>query len=409
MNKLKNREIPFATLQDINKRIQGRHIVLFGAGNIAKKTARILDGKKIKAIVDNSTNLWGKKELNLKIESPKYLLTKEGRDSFVLICTTSFTDVAKQLEEYGLKAEKNYYVSPILNDLRIIHELEVVEKSMLFTSGAPKQDDDSFGGGIYELEVKGDQWKHRKVFSGHCYGLIQVNDNFISVDTELGIFEIDRDYNIIRSKELPPGTRGHGIDYSNKYGNYFVVGSHLDQVIMLDDNFKTLRQINISGKMERDGEARHHCNDCLVLGDSLYVSMFSVTGNWQKEVYDGGVLEFDIPSGELIGPVIQNLWMPHNIKFFEGSLQVLNSLQGQLMANNAQVIGEFPAFARGLAHDGIFYYVGQSKNRNYSKTIGLSNNISIDAGIIIFDDHTKVSRFLQLPPKISEVHSIALL
>jgi len=137
--------------------------------------------------------------------------------------------------------------------------------------------------------------------------------------------------------------------------------------------------------------------------------MFSITGNWQKEVYDGGVLEFDIPSGKLIGPVIQNLWMPHNIKFFEGSLQVLNSLKGQLLANNAQVIGEFPAFARGLAHDGIFYYVGQSKNRNYSKTIGLSNNISIDAGIIIFDDHTKVSRFLQFPPKISEVHSIALL
>ena len=33
---------------------------------------------------------------------------------------------------------------------------------------------------------------------------------------------------------------------------------------------------------------------------------------------------------------------------------------------------------------------------------------SYDAGIIIFDDQTKVSRFLQLPPKISEIHSILI-
>ena len=36
-------------------------------------------------------------------------------------------------------------------------------------------------------------------------------------------------------------------------------------------------------------------------------------------------------------------------------------------------------------------------------------NISIDAGIIVFDEYTKASRFLQLPPKISEIHSIVLI
>ena len=101
--------------------------------------------------------------------------------------------------------------------------------------------------------------------------------------------------------------------------------------------------------------------------------------------------------------------MPHNVKFIEGSIHVLNSLQGQLKTNNANIIGEFPAFTRGLDHDGIFYYIGQSRNRNYSINIGVSNNISIDAGVIVFDAHTKASRFLQLPPKISEIHSIVLL
>ena len=137
--------------------------------------------------------------------------------------------------------------------------------------------------------------------------------------------------------------------------------------------------------------------------------MFSASGNWRRDVFDGAILEYDIEHRKVRGKVIDNLWMPHNVKFIEGSIHVLNSLQGQLRANNAQVIGQFPAFTRGLDYDGVFYYIGQSKNRNYSKNIGASLNISIDAGIIVFDPNTKVSRFLQLPPKISEIHSILLL
>ena len=137
--------------------------------------------------------------------------------------------------------------------------------------------------------------------------------------------------------------------------------------------------------------------------------MFSMTGNYQNDAFDGGVVEYDILTKEKVGPVVQNLWMPHNIQMINGSMHVLNSLQGQLLTNNFQVIGEFPAFTRGLDYDGVLYYIGQSRNRNYSKNIGVSKNTSIDAGIIVFDDETKASRFLQLPPKISEIHSILLI
>ena len=83
------RQIPFTTLQDINKKSLGREIVLFGSGIIAEKTARILSDKKIVAIVDNASNLWGQKQLAVEIRSPQYL-QKEGKNSFVIICTTSF-------------------------------------------------------------------------------------------------------------------------------------------------------------------------------------------------------------------------------------------------------------------------------------------------------------------------------
>lgn len=402
------RKIPFTSAQDVNKKITNKDIVLFGSGNIAEKTARLLTGKKITAIVDNASNLWGQKQMGLEIKSPEYL-KNEGKNSFVLICTTSFIQVAQQLTLYGMIGGKNYYVSPILNDLRIIDELETIQKKILFTSGSPKVDSDTHGGGIYEMNVCGDDWAHKKIISGNCYGLIKYGNNYISVDTERGVFEFDKNYNIIREKKLPTGIRAHGIDYSEKHKKFFIVGSYLDGVIILDKDFNILDQINISHKRERTGKPHHHCNDCLVVEDSLYVSMFSMTGNWKRDVFDGVVLEYDIVTKDLVGPVIQNLWMPHNIKFIEGSLHILDSLPGQLKTNNSKVVGEFPAFTRGLAHDGVYYFIGQSRNRNYSKNIGISKNISIDAGIIIFDSYTKASRLLQLPPKISELHSILLI
>ena len=134
--------------------------------------------------------------------------------------------------------------------------------------------------------------------------------------------------------------------------------------------------------------------------------MFSLTGNWKKEIYDGGVMEFDIDSENYIGNVVQGLTMPHNVTNINGCITILDSLPGHLKTKNNQVVGSFPGFTRGLAYDGTYYYIGQSKNRNVSKITNYSLNTSIDTGIIIFDELNKVSRFLQLPTKISEIHSI---
>ena len=58
-----------------------------------------------------------------------------------------------------------------MNDLQIIDDLQNIQQKMLFSSGSPKQDDPTFGSGLYELELDGDVWQHRKVFSGNCYGI----------------------------------------------------------------------------------------------------------------------------------------------------------------------------------------------------------------------------------------------
>jgi len=257
--------------------------------------------------------------------------------------------------------------------------------------------------------VRGSEWTYRKVVSGSCHSIAVRGEHFWTVDDKLGLIEMDSDYDVIRNRPLPTRSRGHGLAFDDEEGLFYIACSSRDAVLAYDSDFQHCRTLPLSEKHEREGGPFHHTNDCCIVGDSLYVSMFSETGNWRRDVFDGAVVEFDLRTGKKIGTPIRDLWMPHNIAFINGGLMVLDSLRGALRGNNASVLGEFPAFARGLAHNGDLYFIGQSRNRNFSRNVGLSNNISIDTGVTVFDEITKVSRTLQLPSKVSEIHGIAVL
>lgn len=400
-------KIPFSTFQVLHKRKNNRELVLFGAGPISQKTARKLNDQH-DFIVDNNPNMWGEIEKSKNIFNPT-ALENRANECFIVICTTSFMEVSKQLINLGYVPEKDFIISPILNDLRVISELEYHKATMLFTSGLPEVDDPESGGGVYELILDGHNHSYKKIYSGICYGLIEYKDTYITVDDKKGVIQFDKDYNIILSKPLNNATRGHGIDYCSINKQFYVVSSYRDSVIVLDNKFNQIDEITISNKFTQYGVPEHHCNDLCVVGHSLYISMFSHTGNYKKDVFDGVVLEIDLTTNTILSPVMTDLWMPHNISFLDGSLTVLDSLRGELKTNNARAVGRFPAFTRGLDFDGVYYYIGQSRNRNYSKNLGLSLNISIDTAIVIFDQVTKASRTIQLPQKLSEIHSILVL
>ena len=81
-------------------------------------------------------------------------------------------------------------------------------------------------------------------------------------------------------------------------------------------------------------------------------------------------------------------------------------MKTQLLKTNGRVIGEFPGFMRGIGHDGVYFYLGQSRNRGATSAALVSNNVSLDSGVIVFDAQSKVSRTLHLPSKIYEIHSV---
>lgn len=397
----------FSSFQQVNKMSSGREVCLFGAGNIAHKTLRKLNCA-VSCIYDNSANLWETEQVNLTVKNPNEL-SNDKEDRFFIICTTSFIEVSNQLSDLGYVSGEDFIVSPILNDLRVIDELESVNVRLLLSSGTQPNDDPLTGGGLYCLHINGLQHNVEKVLSGSCHSIVKQGDHFLTVDDERGIIRVDSEFKTEILTELPQGSRGHGLSYHADSDTYFVACSYLDTVVRFNNQFEQIQTYPLSNKAGKEGGPFHHTNDCLTLGNSLYVSMFSRTGNWKRDVFDGVVLEFDIETGKEIGVVIDDLWMPHNIAFTDGSLTVLDSLRGGLVRNNAQTVGRFPAFTRGLDNDGVYHYIGQSRNRNFSKNLGNSLNISIDTAVVIFDETTKVSRTIQLPSTISEIHSIAIL
>jgi hypothetical protein len=390
------------TFIELNKQLD-RKIILFGSGNMAKKTIRKIGANNVAFIVDNSENLQGEIYEGFEIKHPSHV----SKDYFIIICSTAISDIGNQLEGYGLLPNKDFTISPILNDLLAISELEQLQASFLFTSGTMPQEGSQAGGGLYHCKVNKSDVALKKIYSGPCYGAIKVGEITYFIDTDKGLMKYENNQ-VDHLLTLPQGSRAHGISYNKSNNKFYITCSYLDAVLEVSDEFAVERQFNLSEKINITKEPMHHTNDNLAIGNSIFVSMFSSTGNWKKDIFDGCIAEFDITSGKRLNDVYTGLYMPHNVKYYDGSLHILDSLPGHLRFNNMSIQGTFPAFTRGLDYNNGLYYIGQSKNRNYSRVLGISNNISIDCGVVVFNPILKASRFLQFPHSIGEIHAIVL-
>ena len=80
-----------------------------------------------------------------------------------------------------------------------------------------------------------------------------------------------------------------------------------------------MKQTQFKSPTKKTGIKHHHLNDCVAIDDSLYVSMFSISDNYGKEFYDGAILEIDLNNFKNKNLLKNNLWMPHNIRYFNKS------------------------------------------------------------------------------------------
>ena len=391
---------------ELKKLNEDSKIAFWGEGYIAAKTFE-KTGVIPFFMLDNNPDITGEKQFGVTIKKP-------SQDNIfacdaILITSTSIKEIADQIKQTGYDPAK-IFVTPVLKNVYEIQIFENQSFNLLFSSGL--QTDLGIqkigGGGLYRIEGSFDEFELKKILNGSTHGIIIKENSIICVNEKLGICILDKNLNLVENHIIPKGFRAHGIDFCENTKKWVLACAHLDGILILDEKFKPYKEVIFSNqKSFYDNIAQHHCNDVCVLNKQAYVSMFSLTGAYKRGIYDGGVLIFDLETGEKIDSLYGNLLMPHNIIFKENHFWILDSLRGKVLQGNQNEITILPSFTRGfeILQNGNLL-IGQSKNRNFSLLKNDKKHISLDTSIVVHDRKTSISKSLHLPSSVSEIHSI---
>jgi hypothetical protein len=370
-----------------------RRIVCWGKGEWFSKALPYLPVAPA-YIVDNNPNDHGGQFEGARIDAPPRLWAEVPGAVFVVITSTGFVAIAEELVAHGFVPGRDFCVTPTLRDYAVIVAVREHPGVVYFTVSDPPRDDPQTGGGLYRYDLRARRYE--KVVPGQPHGIVQGRGEvaYLVDDSVGGVRVLDAQFQTLGALPLPHQSRPHGIGYCPKRHRLYVVMPPLDAIGVLDaDTGQMLDRIRLSDKVDRASTAQHHPNDCCTFGNSLFGTMFSRSGNWKLGAFDGCVLEWDLDTHELRGPVVNDLWMPHTPTVINGTLHWADSMRGVVRNTSWKVLAAFHGFVRGLAHDGTFYYVGQSQHRYIGRRLGTSDNISLDSGVFLLDENTKASKF----------------
>jgi len=376
-----------------------KKIVFFGASQIIEG---ILDLKPA-FVVDNNPDMQGSDYYNLEVKSP-LVLDGLSKDYDIVVCTTSVSEVKKQLASYGYIWGENANIAAILKEKAVIANLEDEKFNFLISSGLPSTVTSFSGGGIHLVKEDGDYPEITTIYEGDTHGMVRLeNGGFAFTCQGKGIVFLDSGYKIINTIPIRKGLRPHGL---RQYKDiWVVVCSHGDCILGVNDNAEEIFCYEFTSKIKSYESSQHHCNDVEIVGDFAYVSMFSVTGNWKRGVFDGGIIEVNLLSGEVM-VITNNLTMPHSVTNIKEGLFVLDSFKGRLLGHNFSEVAQLPGFVRGFDSSNTYYFLGESKNRNFSRLNTGRSPVSIDSRITIINKEYKFCRSIPLPSRISEIHAI---
>jgi len=397
--------------KELNQITKGKDVVFFGVSE--DWVVKTIDNSGInpKMIVDNSKAWIGEKFKGIQINAPDALNKLDKK--YVVITSGGYSSVIPQLVSYGLKPGKDFCCSPALNNLRIISELHDCDTKLLISSPDHKiyselDEDSEIGGGIYVFDIKKN--KLTKKLNGTFHQIVKTDDGYYLLDEMEGGMKVTKDFKIVKKGiGFEKGSRSHGIAFCPKRKLIFIAKSGLDKISVYDaNNYEHIRDIMMSDKMEKYDRPQHHINDVYVHKDYLYVSLFSHTGNYQRGINDGGILEIDIDDPDKRNVLINGAWMPHSVCVIGKDICYLDSMTGNFYKSDRNIVSTFSGFVRGLDFDGKYYYIGQSETRYFDRLRDHTNYISMSAGIYLFDEDSKAGKFFSMP-QIRQIRDLVVI
>ncbi len=406
-------------INQLNKFTRGKKIIFFGrSDDLITKTKKIFK-KKISFIVDNNKNLLNQKYINLSIYNPKILSNLDFSKYYIIITATNCLGIVSFLEnKLKLKNIKNFCISPVMNDWVKLCLIKNYDKNIMFSCNDFKNPNyglrhSSGGGGIYIINTKNNnyfkilkgQFRCIRHYKKEIYVSIEQFKGTIIFFNLKGKILKEISLKIYKSKNnLSANTVGLAIDRKKEL--LYVSDSYMDQIYVVSiKSKKIIKRIQFSTKYKQ-ANSYHHINDLYLVNNKLYVSYFSKSGRWKKNIFDGGITSINLLSGKK-KVIINNLIKPHSIKFFDNKYLICNSVKGELIMNG-KVLGDFPGFLRGLDYDDNYFFLGQSETLYMSGLKFKYKNTMNNAGIYLFDIKTKSSRFLATP-SIMNIHDIKVI
>ena len=400
------------TWDEINRDTKGKTVVYYGRSEdwIPKTLPKVWI--KPAYIVDRSPAFANTTYLNFPVEPIKKLLLENRDEVFIIITADSYEGIVALLIENGFKAGLHFACCPEYKDWCLLEEIRNYDQKVIVScsdhTDKLKVRYSRAGGGIYRYHIGPNTITPLQ--GGAFRQIVQTGESIFAIEyVERKIYIFDLDFKVLEIKPLVDAN-DCGLAYDKKRHVFFIANAGEDTISVYEaDNFKLLDKIYYSRKSRKHVMGRHHLNDVCVSEDFLFVSYFSHSGNWKREVYDGGISEYHID--HLNDPpmkVVEGLWKPHSPEIIQGDLCYLDSMRGRLHVNSQMIAGEFSGFTRGLAYDGRFYYIGQSEDMYVTKRFGVAGNIMMNAGFYIFDRTSKASRFYPMLGNMN-VHDLLIL
>lgn len=361
----------------------------FGAGITADKTLHVVQDS-MQYFVDNEKKLWGQTFQGCPIYPPDKLKEFDKDKIFIIICTTFYTEVKEQLENMGYEIGIHFGYSPLLRSIIAYEKLSQGSTKLLISAYGT-------GGGLYILNSR--NGVNKKLHDGNFRGIKKIEDRIYAVKESEGIYCLDANTLDIKNVyNLKNFTNALGIVYCEKQSRFYIAISGRDEILVVDSiNMKEIERISFSNKFNGNNKEFHHLNDLLIFEDSLLVSMFSRSGFWRQNIYDGCLIEYDLKKRQIAGTLMSGLVKPHTIKLFEDDIYLIDSFRGMVMRGSNNVMAEFNGFIRGLEKDDSRYYIGQSKNRHIEESYRNNKATMSNCGVIIYLADEKVYRLIDIP------------
>lgn len=399
------------TWQAFNKIVRDKKVVFFGVSFDWTEKTYAKSKVEVSFFVDNNPTWIGSEYEGKEVRHPDALKGR-SEDSYVVITSGGYESICYQLMDMGLEPGADFCMTPALNNLRIISDIHSHDATLLISSPdhliySQLDRKREIGGGLFTYDIKTLECK--KVLDGTFHQIVDAGDVYFLIDEMKGICRVSKDLEMIDTFGQEQGGKPHGVAYCPERNIVFIAQTFLDQVSAYDaETKKKLFEIRLSEKAGNSGRSHHWMNDLCVRGDYLYISLFSLSGCRMEGMNDGGVMQVDIDTPSRRYVVMQNLWMPHTVRFFDSELCVLDSMNGKFYKTDKTVVGDFYGFIRGLGYDGVYYYVGQSETRYFDRLRGLKNNIGMNAGFSLFDAETKAAKFFSIP-QVHQVHDVCVM